>query len=298
MHSQGEELGVLTQTEIVEALRALGLRAGTIVFVHSSLRSLGYVDGGTDTVVDALLEVLGPAGTLVVPTFTFYHGPGKSPDPVFDPRRDPSTMGKITEAVRRRSDAQRSCHLLHSVAALGPKAIEVTAHHGPSAWAADGPFWKLYELDARILLLGVPYLRCTFFHLVEQFVQVSYRQWLDVEARLRDSEGVERPLPTRAFRPGPGFVGNDFNKLGGILEERGLVRRGAVGNAVARIFRTRDAFDVGVAEYRKDALLFVKTGEGFTLLNDGVLTEDAGSEKAVFDPSRIYPKRRPAASSG
>ena len=276
----------MKREQIAEALQTLDLEAGHIVFVHSSLSSIGYVEGGADAVVDAFLDVLGSTGTLVVPSFTFSHG-GKS-NPVFDPIRDPSEMGRITEVARTRPGARRSHHLLHSVAALGPHAEDITAVHGPSAWAADGPFWKLYELDAHILMLGVPYLRCTFFHVIEQLVQVRYRRWREVEAKVRDSSGREQPLPMFGYSPKPGFVGNDFNKFGAILEERGLAQVGALGNAVARRFRARDALEVGLAEYRKDPLLLVKTGDGLTQLRHGVLTEELHSEKSVLDPTKIY----------
>ena len=279
----------MKREQIAEALQTLGLGAGHIVFVHSSLSSIGYVEGGADAVVDAFLDVLGSTGTLVVPTFTFSHG-GKL-DPVFDPIRDPSEMGRITEVTRTRPGARRSRHLLHSVAALGPHAKEITAVHGASAWAADGPFWKLYELDAHILMLGVPYLRCTFFHVIEQLVQVRYRRWREVEARVREPDGRKRPLPMFGYSPKPGFVGNDFNKLGVILEERGLAQVGAVGNAVARRFQARDALEIGLAEYRKDPLLLVNTDGSITQLRDGVLTADLHNEKSVIDPTKVYERQ-------
>ena len=276
----------LTREQIAGDFRDLGLRPGDTVFVHSSLSSIGHVEGGADTVVDAFVDVLGSEGTLAVPTFTFCHG-GKA-DPLFDPERDPSEMGRVTEVARTRAGARRSCHLLHSVAALGRCADEITAVHGPSAWAADGPFWKLYELDAHILFLGVPYLRCTFFHVLEQLVQVPYRRWLEVEARTRDEQGRERPLLALIYSPKPGFQGNDFNKFGALLEERGLVQKGIVGNAIARLFRARDALELGLAQYRKDPLLFVRTTDGITPLGDGVLTGELNSEKWVLDPALVY----------
>ena len=280
----------MKQEQIAEALQTLGLGAGHIVFVHSSLSSIGYVEDGADAVVDAFLDVLGSTGTLVVPTFTFSHG-GKL-DPVFDPIRDVSEMGRISEVARTRPCARRSHHLLHSVSALGPHAEEIAAVHGPSAWAADGPFWRLYELDAHILMLGVPYLRCTFFHVIEQLVQVPYRRWREVEARIREPDGRKRPLPMFGYSPKPGFVGNDFNKLGAMLEERGLAQVGAVGNAVARRFRARDALEVGLAEYRKDPLLLVMTGDGIRQLRDGALTEELHNEKSVIDPAKIYGRQQ------
>ena len=139
-------------------------------------------------------------------------------------------------------------------------------------------------MDASILLLGVPCLRCTFFHVLEQLVQVRYRRWRDIDARWRD----EPPLPTSVYSWRPGFAGNDFNKLCCLLEEQGLVRVGTVGNAVARLFRARDAFEVGLAECRRDPQLFLRTGERCVGLDYGVLTDDPDNEKSVFDVTAIY----------
>jgi aminoglycoside 3-N-acetyltransferase len=276
----------INSKEIAESLRLLGLAAGDIVLVHSSLRSLGFVDGGAEAVIDAFVDVLGPEGTLVVPTFTPYHH--RVARPVFDPLRDPSDVGRISETVRTSPNARRSTHLLHSVAALGRQAEEITVQHGPAAFAADGPFWKLYELDGRILLLGVPYLRCTYFHVVEHLVQPWYRYWREIDASIRSEDGTEQPLRTRVFGPRPDHVGTDLNKFGALLEEKGLVRVGPVGNAVARLFSARQVIEVGIPEYRKDPFLFVKTAERVTPLSDGIVTSELDNEKAVFDTGLMY----------
>ncbi len=276
----------ITQEQIVRELQALGLSNGEIVFVHSALSSLGHVAGGAETVVDAFLEVLGAAGTLVVPSFTFAHG--RADAPIFDPQQDASEMGAISEAVRRRSGARRSRHLLHSVAALGAQADTICAVHGQSAWAADGPFWQLYEQDAKILLLGVPYLRCTWFHVIEQLVQVTYREWVEKAAWVRTAQGQLEPLPTLIYRPKPDFVGNDFNKLGGLLEEAGKVQVQAVGNAVAHCFTVRDVLALGVAHYRQDPQLFVKTTPTYQPMRHGVITGELYKEKVVVDPKQSF----------
>lgn len=277
---------LVTQEQMVNELHSLGLAAGQVVFVHSALSSLGRVAGGADAVVDALLEVVGATGTLVVPTFTFAHG--RVDDPIFDPQRDRSEMGAITEAVRARPGARRSCHLLHSVAALGAQAETITAVHGPSAWAADGPFWQLHELDARIVLLGVPYLRCTWFHVIEQLVQVRYRVWIEKCAWRRLADGQIEPLPTWMYRGTSDFVGNDFNKLGARLEEAGHVQVGAVGNAITRCFTVRSALALGVACYRQDPLLFVKTTADYHPISGGAVTGELYKEKVVVAPEQVY----------
>ena len=275
----------ITRQQIAAALGEIGVRGGSVLFVHSSLSSIGTVAGGASEAVAAIREVLGGEGTLAVPAFTFSHPGG----PVFDPRRERSQMGAISEEVRSLAEARRSRHYLHSVAAAGPRSAELTCRHGASAWAADGPFWQLFELDADILLLGVPYTRCTQFHVVEQMVQVPYRQWVPVEAQILEADGSRRSLPTSAYGPKKGFPGNDFNKFGRLLEERGLAGKGRVGNAVCRLLRARDVLEVGVAEYRKDQSLFAKTEKDSTPLSDGVLVSGNGTERWVVDPSQVYP---------
>ena len=278
-------MNALSRDDIARDLTSLGLVGGDTVFVHSSLSSMGHVEGGAETVVDAFVDVLGPEGTLVVPTFTLARA--RKPGVVFDIVNDPSEVGRITEVVRTRPGARRSPHLILSVAALGAHS-DMAAFHGPSGWAADGPFWRVHELDGRILLVGVPYLRCTYFHMIEQLLQAPYRRWEEFEARLLEPDGTLRPLVTRTFSTEKGFVGNDLNKLGAILEERGLVHVGAIGNAVARLFSARDAVSTGVDVYRDDPLLFVRTGDELTPLKDGVKVDEPEGEKSVLDPDRMY----------
>ncbi len=277
----------LTRDGVVRALKRLGLEAGQIVFVHSSLSSIGYVEGGADAVVDGLLDVLGSEGTLAVPAFTPRH---RYNSPVFDPANDYSEVGKITETLRTRPGAFRSRNMRESMAALGPAAKEMMRVHRAAAWGADGPFWKLYELDARIMLIGVPYFRSTFWHLIEQWVQPAYGRWNDLVGRIREADGTEGPLRFRGFGPNSASGGRqpDFNKLGARLEARGLVSAGALGNAMVRLFRARDAFDVGVAEFRNDPLLLVKTGGKTTPLRDGVIVGEHGNEKSVVDPDLMF----------
>ena len=77
-----------------------------------------------------------------------------------------------------------------------------------------------------------------------------------------------------------------------MMEERGLAQVGAVGNAIARRFRARDALEVGLAEYRKDSLLFAITDGSLTQLRDGALTEELHNEKSVIDPAKIYERKQ------
>ena len=53
----------LTRDQILRGLQAAGLRAGKVLLVHSAMRTFGHIEGGAETVVAALLEVLGERAT-------------------------------------------------------------------------------------------------------------------------------------------------------------------------------------------------------------------------------------------
>ena len=225
------ELNV-TQTDIARGLRQVGLAAGDVVMVHSSLSRFGRVAGGAGAVVRALLEVLGPAGTLVAPTFsTFFVGP---PGQVFDRERTPSRMGAISEAVRTWPGARRSSHPGHPVSAIGARAAEIAGLQCDVGWGPDSPLAALERLDARLLLLGVGYNTVTIFHVPEYEARVPYR-------RVQHFTGTViidgRPGPVRMpmFRRLPDLK-YDFEQLGRELEGAGLVRETTIGRSHVRLF--------------------------------------------------------------
>jgi aminoglycoside 3-N-acetyltransferase len=205
-----------TREDLISDLSRLGVAAGGVIMVHSSLRSIGTVEGGAETVVDALLESLGTQGTLVVPTFTF--SAPSQPGFIFDPARTPSEMGAISEAARQRSDAVRSVHVFHSIAAIGPMAEQIVTSGGASAWDEASPMGQIAN-GGQFLLLGVPYSRLTAIHLVEVRVGVPYRREIEVEMLVCRPNGALDPVVSTSMPPKAGFSGNDFNRFGQLLED-------------------------------------------------------------------------------
>ena len=277
----------VTREELVRDLRQLPLPAGALVMVHSSLASIGDVQEGAGTVVDALLETLGAEGTLVMPAFTF-PASGRLGF-IFDAAQTPSYMGAISENARRRPQAHRSIHLHHSVAAIGPLAELLAASGGASAWDGDSPMGQLFARDGWLMLLGVPYLRLTAMHLCEVAVGVPYRKRRNEEGRLRSADGREEPfvsisLPPPAF----GWKGNDFNHLGQLMEDRGLVRVGPVGNAMARLVRASDLMETAQSEYEGDDALFLMRGREYTPLKTGRTIDRGERVMCVVDESKVF----------
>jgi aminoglycoside 3-N-acetyltransferase len=298
----------LTAPEIAAALRGLGLAAGQTVLVHSALRTLGLVDGGAETVVDALLDVLGPRGTLVVPTFTFLHE--VEDDPIIDPAADPSEMGAITEAARRRPDARRSTAYRHSFAAIGRRAALLEGVD-PALPPFDfrSSFGVLLALDAQVLLLGVTYANSTSHHFGEWVCEVSYRHALERHARVRRPDGSVEERVLGDYQPKPSTDGSyygpratDFNKLGLLLEQAGRVSVGPVGNAMARRFAMRDLIALAEREAAVDENVF-RTPEGqkdhVTLLPDGVfVTGDPALDGAGRPERHLWTVVEPTAVVG
>ncbi|MCA9642384.1 MAG: AAC(3) family N-acetyltransferase, partial [Myxococcales bacterium] len=143
-------------------LRAIGLAAGQVVLVHSSLSALGWVAGGAQAVVEALLNVLTDAGTLVMPAYstgnsepTHWREPPvpeawwqiiRDQMPAFDRKRTPTReMGAIAELFRTWPDARRSDHPACSFAAWGRYAHAITAEHRlNSSFGEDSPLARVY----------------------------------------------------------------------------------------------------------------------------------------------------------
>lgn len=231
---------IVTEQIIINALVKLGIQAGDVVFLHSSLKSFGYVEGGAPTVVNAFLKVLGENGTLAVPTFSTYFW--DSPSQVWDRQRTPSTTGVICEAVRLHPAAWRSPHAPHPIAAVGRLAEDLTERYNLTDFADDSPFARLIELNAAIVMAGVRFSRCTLFHLLEEKFQVPYRRWQNFSGTVIDRGVAEfKTFPFyRTFIPD---VKNNFELCEEQMLDAGLIRTAHAGLSKVMTARAQDIYD-------------------------------------------------------
>lgn len=163
-----------TKAQLISAFGTAGLSTGDTVLVHSSLRALGPVQGGAETVIDALLDTLGPEGTLVMPTHT--SRVVNATQPVFHERLTPSQVGVLTNVFRLRPQVVRSLHPTHSVAAYGPRARALIAGHerDQTPCSATSPYGRLCDWVGKVLMIGVPLNRCTLFHGCEEWANLPW----------------------------------------------------------------------------------------------------------------------------
>jgi len=216
----------ITVQQMIDDLGQLRLEAGQTVLVHSSMSKLGWVCGGTQAVIRALMDVLGDEGTLMMPTHSAQNtNPAnwrrppvpeawwqtiRENRPAFDPSLTQTReMGAIPEAFRKMEGVKRSHHPVGSFAAIGKHADFLLANHDSLEQMFDdtSPLGKLYELDGHILLLGVSHSNNTSLHLAEYRAEFpkkpsikegvamlvnGKRQWVEFDMHNLDDEDFEK----------------------------------------------------------------------------------------------------------
>lgn len=225
----------LTGRDIANGIRRLGLHQGDAVEVHSSLSSLGWVEGGAGTVIEALIDTVGEEGTIVMSAY-----PVSPPLPVteeeqtrgigwkvriLDPDSDERTgMGVVSDTFRRRPDV---------VCGKEP--------HRTCAWGHDAHlhtegYAHLHEVDGWALLIGVDIYRCSSMHLAEE-VPIPEA----ITRRFAVPEDILRDYPEDEWAVGWGSVpGDPWMMAWEEARERGLIAEGRVGQAVCHLFKIRD----------------------------------------------------------
>lgn len=154
-------------------LLSLGVKAGDALMVHSSLKSMGQVEGGAETVIAALRAVLGEEGTLMLPALSYATS---CKDLYFSNLETPSCVGVIPETFRKMEGVRRTNHPTHSVCVIG-KYRDAMCEGAELDRTPIGPhsaFMKLADYHGKILLLGCPFARNTFMHGVEEIAGAPY----------------------------------------------------------------------------------------------------------------------------
>ncbi|WP_224367801.1 AAC(3) family N-acetyltransferase [Hyalangium versicolor] len=236
---------MMTTAQLVEQLKALGVRPGGVLLVHTSFKAVRPVEGGPLGLIEALRTALGPQGTLVMPTMT-------DGETVFDPRSTPTAdMGITAELFWRQPGVVRSTHPGGSFAAQGPHAEEIcrpqplSPPHGP-----DSPVGRVHDLDGQVLLLGVTHSEDTTLHMAEAVAHVPYSV---SHPCVVEADGVARTEMIAETD----HCCTGFRRADEWLLSRGLQRMGKVGNAEARLCNSRDVVAVAVEHLAADPLIFL-----------------------------------------
>ena len=232
-----------THETLTQDFTNLGIETGDTLFLHSSFKSLGPVEGGAGAVISALETAVGQKGLILMPTFSLL--PSREERvAAWHIDKTPSTVGWLTEYFRQMSDTHRSDHYSHAIAARGKDAKAFVSDHlrregYESPWdhhpwgktyGIHSPMFRAYTMNAKLLMIGVDYETSTYIHLVEVI------HW---NKRLTDNPEAE-------------YIRLKRRELGAFWEEIGQVRQGKVGDSTCRLFHIKTYVDTLLAEVERN----------------------------------------------
>jgi aminoglycoside 3-N-acetyltransferase len=238
------------QPELANQLRALGLQPGDSVLVHSSFRSLGIAD--PERILGALVEVLGPEGTLLMPALSFEQQPHHH----HETRITPCCVGFLPEYFRTRPGTLRSLHPTHSVCAVGAKARSMLCDHrlDTTPCGPHSPFRHNLESGGKILMIGCGLRPNTTMHAVEEYLCPPYLFGGEVEYVIINQDGRTIRKNYRVH----GFDGYEqrYDRAAGLLSDEELCT-GPVGGAVCYLMEAGALHRRGLEYMQQDPYFFV-----------------------------------------
>lgn len=233
-------------TDLTTQLITLGVARGGVLLVHSSFRAVRPVENGPLGLIAALRAAVGTDGTLVMPSWT---GDDASP---FDPKTTPASadLGVVCDVFWREPGVLRANHPF-AFAAEGPRAAEIVSDPLPlPPHTSASPVGRVHELDGQVLLLGVGQDSNTTLHLAELIAGVPYRLPKHITV-------LEDGTPKRIAYGENDHCCKHFARTDGWLRDGELLCEGRVGNADAKLMRSRDIVRVATAALHRNPLIFL-----------------------------------------
>lgn len=247
--------------KIIEQLNNLGVNKGDKLLVHSSYKSLGKVEGGVMTVINALKDTVGSEGTLLLPTFTFDYV--NINNPIFDVKRTVSHVGYIPETFRNTEGVKRSLHPTHSLAVWGKDRDYFIANHhlDDTCLGTNSPIYKLKDNNGKILMLGCGLYNNTIIHGLEVYHKPPYALSVDYSnpkyhreyACIDENDKIYRREFFHVFMEAKGYEGN-FKVLENICE----MKHGYVLKAECFLMDANTVWEKGLNKMKEEPYYFVK----------------------------------------
>ena len=229
---------------LTEDFKNLGIKKNDNILIHSSMKSIGEVDGGADTVLDVFIKYLADDGNIALPSHSW--DAINSEHNIFDPEKEPSCVGILTEMFRKRKGVLRSLHPTHSIAITGKdKEYFVKDEHLiDTPCGRKGCWGKLLDMDFKIIFLGCSTKRNTYIHGVEEWCNVPNRlteEYQKLRIVMPDGSIFDRDM-LRHYNKNGDISGN-YDRIQPYMEERGLAVKGKFGNADCVVEKARDIYN-------------------------------------------------------
>jgi len=220
-----------TNSDILKDISSMGIDPEGTLLIHSSMKSIGDVDGRAETVIDAFIEYM-KNGLLIFPTHSWDED--NLVDDIYDPLTEPSCVGILSNLFMKREGVVRSLHPTHSVAAIGKDAMDYIEgeENSHTPCPREGCWGRLYDRKAQILFLGCTLKTNTYIHSVEE--------WNNVPDRIADKSrkikiinpyGDDYYLDFYGHHSSHGDVSKNYDKLLKPFLYKGIVSKGKIGDA-------------------------------------------------------------------
>jgi aminoglycoside 3-N-acetyltransferase len=245
-----------TFASLLGDLVRLGIHSDDCLLVHSSMKAIGAVEGGADTVLDALAHHLS-GGLLLLPAHTWAEWNNR--DGIFDPRTEPSCVGLLSERFRQRPGVVRSWHPTHSIAGLGASAAAFLAgeEYTRTPCPRNGCWGRLYDVGARILFLGAPLRTNTYLHSVEEWHGIPDRLAAQPTLfRIRTPNGALIDCPQFRHHSSLGDVSRNYDKIEPEILRLDIAREGRIGDARSVLCEARAMADLVGTHLQRDPQYF------------------------------------------
>lgn len=261
LQKQKKEGKVYTKNDLIRQFEKIGIEKGDTLLVHSSLSKIGYVENGARDVVEALVEVIGETGHLLMPNSpnaSFQLDYIQNLD-FFDVANAPSKLGAISEYFRLLPDAQRSAHPTEPVSCIGPDTEYFVGHHfgNLTPYNENSPFYRVSERNGKILYLGVTLDNAgTNLHTLEDAIEdfkfpVYYPK--EFEIKVLFNNRTLRTMKTLVHNPEQ----SKKRKCDGLIplfEEKGVLKKVKIGKANSLLVDAKGMFDLMIEEYKKNGV--------------------------------------------
>lgn len=251
-----------TKEDLKMQLKDMGLKGTDTVFIHSSMKAIGDVQGRADTVLDAWMEYF-EEGLLLMPTHTWKQMSEEYC--VFHPQTEPVCVGILPELFRQREGVVRSLHPTHSVAAYGREAEEYVKGEEMQLTPCppDGVMGRLKDRKALILLVGVTHIRNTFIHAVEELYDVPERftaEPVDFQVVLPDGSLKKVPM-YRHYNRHTAHISESYDKMLEGYFETGVAKRYQLGEAECILCDAEGILEVTGRILQKEKNCFIDRDE-------------------------------------
>lgn len=259
--------GPVTQARLMVDFRRLGVEPGMTVLVHTAMSRIGWVCGGPRSVIEALLQVVGPEGTIVMPAQSSelsdpsgwceppvpesWWNTIRASMPAFDPHLTPTRgVGTVAEVFRTWPGTRRSLHPQVSFTAHGPRAVEILSSQPlEDPFGAVSPLAVLNRIGAHVLMIGTGWETCTTLHLAERLSNPQGPTFEDGTAIRVDDERrwVRFRMPQTDV--------DRFPAVGAKLDGHAMLKHGHVGSAPSRLFPVAKAVSMAVEAWSLPAFM-------------------------------------------